>query len=294
MIKLSVALPVYNSKDIVWLALEGLAQQEDCGVRWELLIAEEQGSNALGETQFREFYNSRLKDKGCDRFYYEAIKTWIPLSKKWQILGNNASETSKIFLLQAADCYPHPNRLKMTYDAMVEDKFDWYNQENGYFYDINLDKTIEYKQNLLDKPYPTGLNMAFRTLYAKQLPNADVRKGVDAWLYNCVRRISGNEPLVYWDNVSGLRNGIDTNGMNNISLKRVRNFIDPVEPFKKGEYLGRDANIKDFVPLAVAERLLTIGNKIREEMSWFKIQMDRYNVMQNLPIITNLVRQRED
>ncbi len=61
MIKGTVALPVWNSKDIAWLCMESLCNQI-VDFKWELLVFEEKHDRQLGRSFF-EGYQSRLP--GC-------------------------------------------------------------------------------------------------------------------------------------------------------------------------------------------------------------------------------------
>ena len=54
----TVALPIYNNKDICWLALESLIRQENAG-EWELIACEEQNGKHCGVELFEE-YKERL------------------------------------------------------------------------------------------------------------------------------------------------------------------------------------------------------------------------------------------
>ena len=81
MIKLSVALPVFNSKRIAWLAMEGLCRQENINFEWELVIAEEQGPEKFGSKAFLS-YEGRLREVGCVRVRYIKLIKWIPLKQK--------------------------------------------------------------------------------------------------------------------------------------------------------------------------------------------------------------------
>lgn len=52
-IKLTVALPVYNSKSIAWLAMESLCNQKGIDFDWEIVIAEENVSTPNGVKVYR-------------------------------------------------------------------------------------------------------------------------------------------------------------------------------------------------------------------------------------------------
>jgi hypothetical protein len=45
--ELTVGLPIYNSKKIAWIALEGLINQIDIYFDWELVVYEEDHDNKI-------------------------------------------------------------------------------------------------------------------------------------------------------------------------------------------------------------------------------------------------------
>lgn len=49
MIELTVAMPLYNSKYIAWLAMESLCRQKNVTFDWELIVSEEQNDEMYGE-----------------------------------------------------------------------------------------------------------------------------------------------------------------------------------------------------------------------------------------------------
>lgn len=258
-IELTVALPLYNSKEIAWLALESLCRQKDIDFKWELLVAEEVNSNPFGQDKIFE-YTERLREVGCMRIQYIPVEEWIPLSYKWRMLGKMSRLTSKIFVLQAADCYSSPRRLAETYWIAATTNADWINSPIGVFYDVNLDKSILYDQNLIG--YATGLNMAFKTSLAKRLPHGNVAKGVDNWLFRSCEALKNEDLKVEWNHSEDWRYGLDTNGLNNISVTRCNNFIKPKPPFTKIQI-----NISDYLPADIVERLKWVGedNRINKE-----------------------------
>jgi hypothetical protein len=255
-IELTVALPLYNSREITWLAMESLVRQENIDFKWELLVAEEVASNPFGKEAIYS-YEKKLREVGCIRIQYIPIETWIPLSTKWRMLGRFMSITSKVFVLQAADCYSFPRRLYETYWLALMENADWINSPNGLFYDINLDKTILYDQSTIE--YPTGLNMALRASFARKLPYGEVARGVDSWLYRSCEALKDKELKVCWNGKESWKKGLDTNGLNNISMTRSYHFESPKPPF-----IETDMKVEDSIPKDIMERLRKAGeeNKI--------------------------------
>lgn len=264
---LTVALPVYNSKTIIWLALQSLVNQRGIDFEWELIILEEK-QNGYGKENYEKWSDS-LRKNGCSRIVCQELDEWISLPLKWLKIGELASDTSKAFLLQAADCYSYPLRLKHTHEVFckLQDSYDWFHTGKGIFYEINLDITIMYNHSSFN--HPTALNMAFKTEYVKKMVAEEKPplRGIDAWLFNKCKELKGENLLVcQLDEQETWEEGVDTNGSNNISLYRYHYFNYPKPPFAKTEL-----KVSQFL----LDKLLVI-KKINEDngkLSWeFKIQ----------------------
>jgi hypothetical protein len=111
---ITVALPTWNNRKIIWLALEGLCRQKT-DVEWELIVMECFSPNIVGEGWIREHYGRRLADAGCQKIKYLFNHNRLPLSAKWREMGKLARGV--YFTLQGSDDYPHPERLQQTWDA---------------------------------------------------------------------------------------------------------------------------------------------------------------------------------
>jgi hypothetical protein len=250
MIEVTVALPMLRARHIGWLALESLCRQKNlCDwVEWELLVAEETGPEyePFGKENVLS-YEDRLKRVNCRRMEYLGLDQWIPLSRKWKLLANRASGTSKIFVLQAADCYSQPYRIYETYQ-LFDEGTDWVQSPKGMFYSIPDEKTILYNHETL-REYPCALNMALGTSLAKKLPNEDVAKGVDRWIFSKCAEIKGSELSIRWNENDTWKMGIDTNGLNTIS-RRIHNFMSLQPPFERCDF-----NVSDYLPPEVLSRL---------------------------------------
>ena len=61
-VDITVALPTWESKDIIWLQLESLCRQET-QYTWELIVCEEQTPNMMGEEMLSS-YKERLTQGG--------------------------------------------------------------------------------------------------------------------------------------------------------------------------------------------------------------------------------------
>ena len=207
---ISVALPVFKSKKIVWLAMESLCNQKKPPCGWELIICEEKHTQQAGE-KFFAGYVARLKKAGCVRVLYIGLPQWVHLPRKWRCMGKYIDPASKVFLLQAADCYSFSSRLRDSYKKVVTEGYDWYDTL-GYFYSFNTRKLYVYY-----KKHMTNLNMAFKSDYARNIPFSKAKKSIDGFLYNHVRR-SGQ--IRHFTDITIHPDGIDTHGYNNISKNR--------------------------------------------------------------------------
>jgi glycosyltransferase involved in cell wall biosynthesis len=231
MIELSVALPLYNSGKIVWLALESLINQKNIDFEWELVVCEEQNEKMLGGLKLMKQYGDKIKN-----IKYLPLKKWLSLGEKWKYIAKNCDKNSKCFLLQAADCYSQPYRLKATYEAIVKNNYDWYKSNIGLFYNIKTKKYILYKD--LTNIQKGGLNMAMKTQdVINKVPDEYRRAVVDGWLYKHI-----NPQKVFIDTNSYFLNGVDTHGYNQISIKREKFFNNPSFPFEKVDF---EANLPE-------------------------------------------------
>jgi hypothetical protein len=247
-IKLSIGLPMYRSDVIGWLALESLCNQRDVEFEWEMLIIEEK-EECFGKERLQE-YIPRLQEKKCVRVEHEFIDQWVPLCKKWRMLGSKTSQTSIGFLLQAADCYSQPYRLKETHDLFLKGA-DWVKSPNGFFYNAISGKTVVYCGKSR-----TDLNMAIRTSIVRQLPNADKKSSVDAWLYDSSMAIKRKPLVVLNNNSEHWKLGVDVDGLNNISSKRAEFIRQLHYPFCKSI-----EKIDQYIPKPIMDRLLAFKGK---------------------------------
>lgn len=241
MIELSVALPLFNSKKIAWLALESLCRQEGINFRWELVVIEEQ-ENSFGAANIHE-YSERLKNVGCDIITYISLRDWMPLGKKWRLLAENCNSNSQAFVLQAADCYSEPKRLKTTYEKIVKEDYGWMQNTKGLFFNIRTKKHILY--NAVQQ---CGLNMATKPQLIRNINIDEVSKHVDGSLFRSIR------PKKVANIISeDYKNGVDTHGLNNISIGRETYFDNTVFPFEE-----TDLNIKNFLPEDITTKLYNL------------------------------------
>lgn len=226
-IEFTVALPVWRSKDIAWLAMESLANQDATNFGWELLVCEEDSSchdGCLG-AEFFESYRARLFERGCHRLLYLPLSSWIPLPQKWRMMGLEMSATSRAFMLQAADCYSFKERINESYNRIALDGNTWYDVNNGYFYSFISNKLIRY---LAPPASRSNLNMAFHAAAARTIPMSTLPRHIDGFLRTHCRKTTTAFTQYVDTNVYV---GVDTNGYNNISTTREAYFIRPSPPF---------------------------------------------------------------
>lgn len=249
MIEVTVAMPIYKSKDIAFLAFESLCNQKT-SIGWELIIAEEMDSEQLG-IDFFDKYASRLRAAGCLDIKYLLYKNWIPLPRKWKDIGENANENSKVFILQAADCYSAPDRIDEAYNCIVNRNFDWIDYQNGFFYNLITGQMIQYAARSR-----TNIDMSFKTKYARNIPACALRKGIDGFLFTHVSRIARVVKQLTITKPAKL-NSIDTDGKNNISLKRTSFYDNVRHPFIKTTITLDDIDI----PLFIKDKLINLRTR---------------------------------
>lgn len=249
---LTVGLPMYKSKNIAWLAFESLCRQQNIDFDWELLVIEEQDAQPFGLDRVSE-YKDRLASLRCVRFVYIPLAKWIPLSLKWIQLGTLSSPSSQFFLLQAADCYSQPFRLKETYDLFVQNVgTDWVHSSKGPFMNLQTGKVALYNGDR--RKAKTHLNMATKTHWLRKLPKHSLKSGIDGWMQQCVFYIK-KAPLKIVNNVSiHYSMGVDTSGANNISKSRASMVAAIAPPFYP--------MISELdLPVDIAERLRILRTK---------------------------------
>ena len=243
---MTVAMPCYNGKKIGWLSMESLCRQENVNFHWELIVCEEEHINMLGMDFFNR-YKDRLAKVGCVSVKYLALKEWVNLPTKWKVIGKEMHQNSKIFVLKAVDCYSQPNRLRETHDQFKEKDLDWLDYDKGYFYSFEHDKTIMYNGGA-----KTNLDMAMNARHARRLPMMQRNKGIDGAIYNFIKTRC---KVMKKFTIKGNRGaGVDTDGYNNISKKRV-SFYDSI----RCPFVASDKQIEEILPSDIVERIKKMG-----------------------------------
>ena len=256
---LTVALPLWKSKNIAWLALESLIRQRDVNYHWELVVLEEE-EEQFGKERLFEYAN-KLERVGCTRIVHLSIDKWMPLPMKWKTIHRNATKTSKYFLLQAGDCYSYPWRLRDSY-YMFEKGADWINSAKGIFYYIQEDFASMYDSTLELSSKRVGLNMGCRMDLLTKFPDDHRRKGIDGFLWLICRNNKGSPLNIKWT-TNHWQTGFDSHGMNHISYNRDNSMRAFKPPFCK--LPPTEKNFKKYIPTSVLDRLMKIPLMSKEK-----------------------------
>ncbi len=256
-ILLTVALPVYRGKKIIWLALESLRRQTNINFLWELIIIEESGES------FKIVEEFLCKFPKCARVVYKSLGKRILLIDKWIQIGKLSARTSKVYVLQAADCYSPPKRLYIHNRHFQNRKCYFSTQVKGLFFNLINKKAILYNGRIRDKKrkYVTSnhLNMALRTPDMRRIKPIKKNRGIDRYIRESIVKIHRIKPLgkyIFTDGEIDKNNwkyGFDTDGCNNISLRRrklygikgVNRYFVPFKGYSK-KYGHR--GIKRYIP----------------------------------------------
>jgi len=166
---MTVALPVFNSKNIIFLPLESLKNQKEITFKWELIISEEHG---LSRNIIKQYEN---KLPGCVKIIHNGIdplkqgiqegknKGIYQLIDKWIDISRMGSKNSQIYVLQASDDYATEKRLKIHYEHFKNPECILSSMNTGIFYNILNKKIILYDaRKIKNLHYKTHLNMAYR------------------------------------------------------------------------------------------------------------------------------------
>jgi hypothetical protein len=235
-ITLTVALPTKNSKKIIWLALESLRRQTNITFFWELIIWDD------GENSFSVLKEFIGKLPGCCRIVYRYIHATIfPLIDKWIGIAGDASITSNIYVLQAADCYSPPKRLFIHNEHFKNKNCLFSNQKKGLFFNLKTKQKMFYAPFSFPRVnpenyYKTHLNMALRTYDMIRIKSVKKKKGIDNYILNSVKKLYnlGNlfrNHIFYDSSVHSVNwtHSVDTDGTNMISTER-KNYYKNMYP----------------------------------------------------------------
>ena len=227
---LTVGLPTWANNDIIWMPMEGLCRQRT-SYEWELIVME-CDSPLLSGYELFESYWERLQKAGCKKLTYLFKGERMPLGQKWKEMAWRAA--GDIFLLQASDEYPHDTRLEVT----GRNGAAWYDTRYYYSYSFISKKMLLFDK-YSDKNWLTGTDMAMNTNMLRNIPDNDMRKGVDFYLYG---KLNGaykvTDPILY--------PGLHTNGANTISTAReLIYYKKPHPPYNDTKATLDDVGLPD-------------------------------------------------
>jgi hypothetical protein len=226
---ITVALPLFEMPIIAHLAIESLCNQKtEC--KWELIVMEEK-KGEFGLQKLSE-YKERLFKAGCISIRHYSLNKWKPLPQKWRDMAKLAAPGSKAFVLQAGDSYSPPERLQRVYEMIVKNGYHWYQQQQAVMYHIRTGQHILYNGNSPGYSGQTAFNMAADIELIKRLPESTLKRCIDNWMFQTIKKIKGHGFRIYKDNSDIYLTGFDAHGLNKIS-ERNQFFNNPTTPFEK-------------------------------------------------------------
>jgi hypothetical protein len=243
--ELTVALPIFRGKDSVWLAFEGLIRQKNVTFPWELVIAEEDptiNSGCFGIDNIIPYFK-RLRDTGCVSIKYIPLDCWIPLSKKWCLLGKMAEDTI-CFVIHDDHSYSGDTRLYETYNEYKKSDCLGTVHTQGLFLSITDGYIGEYQKITVH-----GLFASYKTDSIKygKISTPHYPRLVDGWL-NGFTHIRNRHHLLS----SNTSIGLIVDGWNTLSRGRDNKI-------KHGNSLIKPCSIdlNKYFPLEIVQRLNT-------------------------------------
>jgi len=261
-IELTVALPAFNAKKIIWLALESLKNQIELDFGWELIVWEEGGASL----EIVKSFCGQLPL--CQKMKYRNVPKRLPLMYKWYGIARDADLNSKIYVMQAADDYSPKKRLKIHHEHFSENpECVFSTQEDGLFYNLSTDQTIIYHC----PGRHINLNMAYLIEDFKKVPFCNQKAGIDTYIR---RKMDGiRQGIVLHDHQIDPDNwkyGICTDGANTISIARNKYYdhiTRPFESFQYGqEHLGYKS-MEEYIPQNVIDFLEKYSNKEKQPLN---------------------------
>jgi hypothetical protein len=93
--------------------------------------------------------------------------------------------------------------------------------------------------------------MAVKTSLLKKIEHHAVKKSVDSFLFRRLSELKGSPLEVGWNLSENWRYGVDTHGLNNISLQRGASIKQAVPPFE-----ATNEEMSNVLPEDIWEKLL--------------------------------------
>lgn len=264
-IDLTVALPVYNSSKILWLCLEGLCRQRTTYV-WELIVMEDPSDDYAGEDYLKP-YIDRLKEAGCINVRYINLDKWIPLGDKWINIAKIARGEN--FMLTAADNFSPPERIEISCESLK--KYSWFDGRCSLFYNVLTNDLAKFTAD----EKKTGVWMCTKTKLVRLLKGPGPPSGIDGWMRRTMRLKVADR----YTTRDQLLNGLHTDGLNNISLHRKKNYggvgftknkikgVNPEPGTGRDYYIAvferTDTTLEHILPNDVFEKLCDLHNNLK-------------------------------
>jgi len=234
---ITVALPLWQAKDVAWICLESLCRQKTI-IPWELIICEERIPNRLGEDGVSE-YIERLQAVGCVNVNYITEGSRLLLAYKWKKMVDYVSDGSIGYIMCGADNFYQPLMVQQSYDAL-KGGADWFSTYECHFYDINTKAFVRFNR----KSY-SGIEMALSIPSAQKIIGSGKKKGIDSFVFRTV----APENRVWNETGCGM-DTVCTHGKNLISWNRGKLINRPASPFKVTNNI-----VEDYLPPEILERL---------------------------------------
>jgi glycosyltransferase involved in cell wall biosynthesis len=225
--EISVLIPTRGNAAVIWLALESLARQVDAPA-FEVIISECKSSSAASEVIAK--YTGRLNITHIQN------DKQLPVSLKWRQMAHVAS--APLCAMMGADDYAPSNWLRECV-GKLSGGHDWVYAKQGVFYNFHNARLAEWRM-----PFDrSGLWQATTTEAMQALPEENIGRGVDGWMFGAIspRSIAAVE---YAD-------GVLTDGYNTLSSHRAKFYTDsPARPF-----YATEKTLSDLVPTDVATKM---------------------------------------
>jgi len=253
MILMSVGLPIYRSKQIAWLALEGLCRQRGVDFDWELVIAEED-ENCFGYSSVME-YSKRLEAVGCVKVNYMPLGKWIPLSDKIAMLARNCSSESEVYVPGPGDYFSPPERLATIKRAWDACRFDWFTPTKLILYNIKDGRTLVSDSNLRKrKDDCLGRAISLSALREAVDKIHNRKSSVDGLVWKSVNNSSRSRFVMCFDNSENWKHGLCVTGAGLLSKHTQYCYDRPLRhqypcPF----------DLKETIPADILDRLKNIA-----------------------------------
>lgn len=226
---MTVGMCVFNSKDIIYLALESLKNQEKIDFYWELIIVEEYNESL---DLIKEYVN---KLPNCIRIIYISLDKKICIGNKIEIISKYISNTSKIYVIQDADDYSPKYRLYTHFQHFKSKKCYISTQKYGIFINLKTGQKMIYDKYSIVKKKNIFINNAIKIEDLLSIINLNILKNLKKNLFTNIYKYLHKYKNIKPDNIfldttlykNNWKTGFFTDGYNNITTLRssIYNYI---------------------------------------------------------------------